>query len=73
MNKYVIPVVDYTATDIWNEVISARSLEDCQNKLMDRLCDMYDFLDTGQDYSDFIEQCDKSDILIGEITDIEEL
>lgn len=73
MNKYIIPICDWQSADIWNEVISARSLEDCQNKLMDRLCDMYDFLDTGQDYSDFIEKCDTNDLLIGEITDIEEL
>lgn len=73
MNKYIIPICDWQAGDIWNEVISVRSLEDCQNKLMDILCDMYDFLDTGQDYSDFIQQCDKCDLLIGEITDIEEL
>lgn len=73
MNKYVIPICDWKASDIWNEVISARSLEDCQDKLMDKLCDMYGFLDTRKDYSDFIEECDINDLLIGEITDIEEL
>lgn len=72
MNKYIIPICDCQEFTIDNHIITATSFEDCENKLMDELCDEYEFLPTNVHYTDFLKACDKHDICIGEIKDIEE-
>lgn len=69
MNKYIIPVCNINESDIYNLVIVARSNSDCQDKIMEKFSDYSDSLE----YHEFLSDLDKQDILIGKITDIEEL
>lgn len=71
MNKYIIPVCDIQAGNVGIRVISANSLSDCQDKLMNQLIDEYDCLHECFEYQEFVELADKNDILVGSITDIE--
>lgn len=72
MNKYVIPVCDIDTGSVWNKVISAKSITDCKEKLMNELIEYYD-LDDFSDYHEFIYWLNSQSILVGNITDIEEL
>lgn len=71
MNKYIIPVADFKAFDVTLYTITANGYKDCEEKLMKKLCEVYEDLPFGIHYTDFLEECDKLDIIIGEITDIE--
>lgn len=72
MNKYITPICDIQAGIVWNQIILARNVLDCQEKLTALLIEKYD-LDDCITYREFIKLADKNDILIGEITDVEEL
>lgn len=72
MNKYIIPICDIQAGDVWNQVVSATSLSSCKDKLIADITNEYDLRITN-DWKDFVEECDSNDILIGTITDIEEI
>lgn len=73
MNKYVIPICDIEAGSTWIHIIMAKSLTDCKEKLMTELIERYDFEDFSN-YSEFVNWMDESqNILIGSITDIEEI
>lgn len=72
MNKYLIPICDVQAGEVWNQVISAISLSACQDKLTEIINNEYDLSPTD-DWMDFIEECNANDILIGQIEDIDEL
>jgi len=69
MNKYIIPVCNINESKVYNLVINATSHSDCQDRIMDKFSDYSDSLE----YSEFISDLDQQDILIGRITDIEEL
>jgi len=69
MNKYIIPVCNIPDSEVYNLVINASSLSDCEDKIMEEFVDYSDALE----YHDFLEDLDKQDILIGKISDIEEL
>jgi len=69
MNKYIIPVCDINESEVYNLVINANSNSDCQDKIMDKFSDYSDSLE----YHEFVSDLDQQDILIGKITDIEEL
>jgi len=69
MNKYIIPVCDINESEVYNLVINANSNSDCQDKIMNKFSDYSDSLE----YHEFISDLDQQDILIGKITDIEEL
>ena len=69
MNKYIIPVCNIPESKIYNLIINANSYESCQDKIMDKFIRY----STSDDYHEFIHDLDKQDILIGRITDIEEL
>lgn len=71
MNKYLIPICDIQAGHIYNKIIIAKSLIECQDKLSEFLIEQYDDLHECLTYREFIELADKNDILIGNITDIE--
>jgi hypothetical protein len=73
MNKYIIPICDIQAGSIWTHVIMAKSRSDCEEKLINKLIELYDVLDNFNTYREFVENADEHDILIGDITDIEEL
>lgn len=70
MNKYVVPVCDLIDANIWLNKYSARSISDCQDKMMREFSDAYD-----EDFADFREFLDimdkKYNYSIGEIIDIE--
>lgn len=72
MNKYIIPVCDIQSGLVWNEIISSRTINECQDKLIQKFIDKYD-LEEGNSYREFVEIADKNDILIGTISDLEEL
>lgn len=73
MNKYIIPICDIDSGNVWTHVIIARSYLDCEEKLMAELTELYDIEDT-LNYREFVELADtKYNILIGDITDTEEL
>lgn len=72
MNKYIIPICDIQAGVVWNQVILARNVLDCQEKLILFLVEKYD-LEDRLTYREFIANADENDILIGEIKDVEEL
>ncbi len=69
MNKYIIPVCNIPDSKIYNLKIIANSNSDCQDKIMDKFSEYSDCVD----YHDFIKDLDSQDILIGMITDVEEL
>lgn len=69
MNKYIIPVCNIPESKVYNLVISATSQSDCQDKIMDEFADYSNALN----YHQFLKDLDKQDILIGRITDIEEI
>lgn len=73
MNNYITPICDIQAGQIWNQIISARNVLDCQEKLIRILVDQYDDLEDCLTYREFVALADKNDILIGDIKDIEEL
>lgn len=72
MNKYITPICDIQAGVVWNQIILARNVLDCQEKLTALLMEKYD-LEDCLTYREFIALADKNDILIGEIKDIEVL
>lgn len=67
MNKYIIPVCNIPKSKVYNLIVSARTYEDCQDKIMSKFNSDFD------SYQEFVNAMDNQDILIGEITDIEEL
>lgn len=72
MNKYIIPVCDLVEATVSLYKISARTLSECQEKLMQKFSDTYDI--DGCNYREFLNTMDKEyNIAIGEITDIETL
>lgn len=73
MNKYIIPISDFINKDVWNEIILARSINECKDKLMESLMENYEELEESDSYKSFVKQCLKKDLIIGDITDIETL
>lgn len=72
MNKYIVPICDLVAEDIWVNKYSARSISDCQDKIMREFSDTYD--EDFTDYREFLGIMNKKyDYLIGNILDIETL
>ena len=69
MNKYVIPICNIPDSNVFNIVILARSTIQCQEKIMEKYSDIVEC----DSWHEFVNAMDKKDILIGEITDIEEL
>ena len=69
MNKYIILVCNISNSKVYNLRITANSNADCQDKIMEKFSD-YSECDS---YRDFIKDLNSQDILIGTITDIEEL
>lgn len=67
MNKYIIPICNIQESEVYNLIISARSLNDCQDRIMAK------FNDYSDEWKDFVKNMDNEDVLIGEIKDIEEL
>lgn len=64
MNKYVVP---YYNNKMGIHVLLARSIKDCQDKLIE----LYD--SPALDWQEFVEECKMRKIEFGQITDIDEL
>lgn len=72
MNKYIIPVCDLVDASIWIGKYSARSISDCQDKIMREFSE--DYNEDFTDYREFLDIMDKKyNYSIGEIIDIETL
>ena len=69
MNKYIIPYYDTVESEVDNHVIVATSLTNCKEKLMS----MYEDFSTSDDWKTFLHDLAENGILIGKITDVEEL
>jgi hypothetical protein len=69
MNKYIIPVCDINKSKVYNLTIMATSYSDCEDKIIEK----FSKYSESDDYDEFLDDLDKNDILIGQITDIEEL
>ena len=69
MNKYIIPVCNINKSEVYNLIIVATSYSDCEYKIMEK----FSKYSENDDYNEFLDDLDKNDILIGQITDIEEL
>lgn len=72
MNKYIIPICDIQGGQVWIHTITAKTIKECQEKIMEELLERYDLEETIT-YQDFVDILDQNDILIGNIKDIEEL
>ena len=72
MNKYIIPVCDLVDANIWIDRYFARSISDCQEKIMRKFSEEYD--EDFTDYREFLDIMDKKyNYSIGEIIDIDTL
>lgn len=72
MNKYIIPVCDLISANIWLNKYSARSISECQDKIMREFSEAYN--EDFTDYREFLGIMDeKYNYSIGEIIDIETL
>lgn len=69
MNKYIIPICNIPESKVYLITIFANSYEDCRDRIMEKFSDYSDSIN----YKDFANDLDKQDILIGKISDIEEL
>lgn len=69
MNKYIVPVCNVQESKIYNKVIIANSSTSCQEKIMEMFSEYSD----KDDWREFLQDLDEQDILVGRITDIEEL
>ena len=72
MNKYIIPVCDLVSANIWLDKYSARSISECQDKIMREFSEICN--EDFTDYREFLDIMDeKYNYSIGEIIDIETL
>lgn len=70
MNKYLISVCDKDFPEIIS--VSARSMEDAENKFMEILTNKFNIEDPYYLWDDFCEDLYEHEIYLGEIMDIEE-
>ena len=72
MNKYIVPMCDLVDATTWINKYSARSISDCQDKIMRAFSETFD--EDFIDYQEFLDIMDKDhNISIGDIIDIETL
>ena len=72
MNTYYYAKLEDSENTI--EKISARSLRDCQDKIVTNYMEVFDDLDDSVDFDDFLwDLSDKHDIFIGRIYESDEL
>lgn len=69
LNRYIVPICDIEESRIYNLIISATSMADCQDRLMTKFSQYSD----SNDWEEFLKDLDNNDILIGDIDDVEEL
>lgn len=69
LNRYIVPICNIDESKVYNLIISATSISDCQDRIMNKFSDYSD----NDDYDEFLKDLDNSNILIGDIEDVEEL
>lgn len=72
MNKYIVPICYINKSLNKLEVINARSYHDCQEQIMEKIIMDNDLPETDN-YKQFLTIADEHDIIIGKISDVEEL
>lgn len=73
MNKYICPIFDNEAFQIWNEIINASSFNSAKEKLINKILTDYEIDEDYDDWEEFIDRMIKFNIAIGELTDIESI
>lgn len=73
MNKYICPIFDNEAYQIWNEVIIASSLNSAKEKLMNKILTDYEIEEDYDEWEEFWNAMQEFNIIIGEFTDIESI
>lgn len=73
MNKYFVAVCDCQQFNMLYYSFMARSFEDAEDKLMSKVHNLCKKIPDDLSYTDFLKECDKNDICIGEISYIDEL
>lgn len=71
MNRYIIPIYSIDSDKTWIEFISANSLEDAKDILMDKFYENYE-LENCFDFETFIDICSDHDIVLGHFYDLDE-
>lgn len=69
MNKYVFSVCDLDTEKLQIKSLSAISLEDCKDEIMN----MYNEYSDALEWDDFLDDLNDHNIIISQIKDIEEL
>lgn len=73
MNKYIIPICNLISSEIKIKKISARSILDCQDKIIEYFSEKFDE-NFNDDYKEFVNKINEQyDYAIGDIIDIETL
>lgn len=70
MNKYLVPVCDSDGSYICS--VAARSLAEAEDKFINELSDIYAIDKDFNNFDEFIKEALESDIVIGDIYDIDE-
>lgn len=70
MNTYIVPMS--TVDDIWIEKITAKSLSEAKDKVIDNYVNLWDITVPG-DWSEFVKTLEDIDVLVGDIIDIDVL
>lgn len=69
INRYIVPICDINKNQIYNLIIPATSISDCQDKIMIKFSEYSE----SDEWKRFLKDLDVKDVMIGEINDIEEL
>ena len=67
MNKYIIAVADEYA---YIESVIARSIHDAEDKFIHKFCEKYD-ISYASDWDELIDNLYETNVIIGEIIDVE--
>lgn len=73
MNKYICPIFDHDAYQIWNEVINASSFNSAKEKLINKILTDFEIEEDYDNWEEFVERMDEFQLVIGKLIDIESL
>lgn len=73
MTKYIIPIFDNEAFEIWIETINASSLNSAKEKFINKILTDYEIDEDYDDWSEFVDRMEEFNIIIGNFEDIETL
>lgn len=70
MNTYVVPFS--TSDSVWAEKITARSLQEAKDKIIETYVNLWD-LDYPGDWSEFVDIIEAANAQVGDVIDIDAL